>query len=106
MMTARKLSYDEIYSRIFRSKHPETEQTVYYYYLVPFKEKVFFYPIRGFAEALDRGEVEEIILRPDLTDPEKCIMISFKPYDGYIRNRLARKNALEKARRRNKFNGF
>lgn len=97
-MTQKRLSCEEIYSRIVRGKDPETGQTVYYYYLVPFKEKVFFYAPKGFTEAFNRGEVNEVILRPDFTNPKKCIFILFKTYSGYVENRLEQKNTLQKAR--------
>lgn len=91
-----RLSCDEIYSRVVRSKDPQTEQTVYLYYLVPFKEKVFFWPQRGFTEAFDSGELSEISIRPDFIIKDKYILISFITYTGRIETRERRKNLLRK----------
>ncbi len=97
-MTYRKLAYDEIYARIVRGKDPSTGQTVYFYYLVPFKEKVFFFPLRGLAEALDRGEVCEITLKPHDVDKNRCILVSYKVYPSYVENKLWKKNMEQKLR--------
>lgn len=94
MITLTKLSCEEIYSRIVRSKDKETGQTVYFYYLVPFKEKVFFYPPKGFSEAMDKGEVNEVTLKPDFTNKQKCILVSFRTYSGVIENSFNRRNIL------------
>ena len=70
------LSCEEIYSRVIKLNN----SMGYHYYTVPFKEKVFFLPLRGFYDEWIKGNVREIILVPDVINPNKMIMMDFKTY--------------------------
>lgn len=71
------LSYEEIYGRIVK----RNDSASYYYYTVPFKEKVFFFPLRGFYDEWIKGNVREIILVPHPADKERMVMMDFKTYN-------------------------
>lgn len=70
------LSCEEIYTRVIKKQ----DAACYYYYTVPFKEKVFFYPLRGFLDDFMGGYVSEIVLVPHVADPERMEMLSYKTY--------------------------
>lgn len=70
------LSCEEIYSRIVK----RNDSASYWYYTEPFKKKVFFFPNRGFYDEWIKGNVREIILVPDVVNPNKMIMMDFKTY--------------------------
>lgn len=76
------LSCEEIYSRVVK----RNDSASYYYYIVPFKEKVFFFPISGFYEHFMKGNICEITLMNHEADPDRMVMVSYKTHTQEIAN--------------------
>lgn len=84
------LSCEEIYGQIVK----RNDSPSYYYYIVPFKEKVFFFPILGFYENFMKGNVREITLAKHDADPNRMLMLGYKTYSQEKANQKRRYNGI------------